>query len=188
MSACGRKAVFLDLQGTLGGDGFGDVLDFAFFSFAISAIKLLNDADLLTIVITNQTHISRGYFTHDEFEDRIDCLKRELAEYGAKLDGVYCCPHVPDDKCSCRKPLPGMVFQARRDFNLDLSRCYFVGDRGDTDMILARSAGCKAIMVHTGLGEGSLGQYRDTWADIEPDCIAQDVLDAARWILAVEEL
>jgi histidinol-phosphate phosphatase family protein len=177
-----RKAVFLDLQGTLGGDGFGDILGFAFFPFAVPAIKLLNEADLLTIAITNQTHISQGHFTYDEFERRIDDLKQELAEHGAKLDGVYCCPH------SCRKPAPGMVLQAQRDFDLDLSGCYLVGDRGDADMVLARSVGCKAILVRTGLGEGSLGQYRDSWADIEPDFVAQDVLDAARWIVAMEEL
>jgi D-glycero-D-manno-heptose 1,7-bisphosphate phosphatase len=183
-----RKAVFLDLQGTLGGDGLGDILDFAFFPFAVPAIKLLNEADLLTIAITNQTHISQGRFTYDEFEKRIDDLKQELAEHEAKLDAVYCCPHVPADRCSCRKPSPGMVLQAQRDFDLDLSRCYVIGDRGDADMVLARSVGCKAVLVRTGLGEGSLGQYRDWWADVEPDFVAQDVLDAARWIVAMEEL
>jgi D-glycero-D-manno-heptose 1,7-bisphosphate phosphatase len=183
-----RKAVFLDLQGTLGGDGLGDILGFAFFPFAASAVKLLNEADLLTIVVTNQTHISEGCFTYDEFGERIDDLKKELAEYGAKLDGVYCCPHRPSDKCSCRKPLPGMILQAQKDFNLDLPGCYLVGDSGSADMMLARSVGCKAVLVRTGLGEGSLGRYRGLWADIEPDFAAQDVLDAARWIVATEEL
>ena len=183
----GRKAVFMDLQGTLGGDGLGDILDFTFFPFAVLAIKLLNDADLLTIAITNQTHILRGDFTYDEFEARIGELKRELAEYGAKLDGVYCCPHVPEDNCSCRKPSPGMILQAQGDFDLDLYGCYLIGDRGDADMVMARAVGCKSVLVRTGLGEGSLGQYRDWWADIEPDFVAQDVLDAAKWILAMEE-
>jgi D,D-heptose 1,7-bisphosphate phosphatase len=184
----GRKAVFLDLQGTLGGGGLGDILNFAFFPFAAPAIRLLNDVDLLTIVITNQTHISRGNFTYDEFETRIGELKQELAGHGAKLDGVYCCPHIPADNCSCRKPAPGMVLQAQRDFDLDLSGCYLIGDRGDADMVLARAVGCKAVLVRTGLGEGSLGQYRDWWADIEPDFVAQDVLDAVKWIIAMEEL
>ena len=184
----GQKAVFLDLQGTLGGDGFGDILDFSFFPFAVHAIRLLNEANLLTIVVTNQTHIARGYFTCHEFGERVSELKRELAENEAKLDGVYCCPHTPDDHCSCRKPLPGMILQAQTDFNLDPSRCYLVGDNGSSDMVLARSIGCKAILVRTGLGEGSLGKYRNSWSDIEPDFVAQDVLDAARWILAMEGL
>jgi len=182
-----RKAVFLDLQGTLGGDGLGDILHFAFFPFAISAIKRLNEAHLLVIMITNQSHISKGYFMYDEFERRADKLRHELAEYGAKLDGIYCCPHTPEDNCSCRKPLSGMVLQAQRDFDLDLSGCYLVGDTGAWDMVLARSVGCRAVLVRTGLGDGSLGQYRNRWADIEPDFVAQDVYDAAKWIVDSEE-
>ena len=182
-----RKAVFLDLQGTLGGDGFGDVLGFVFFPFSASAIKLLNDVGLLSIVITNQTHISRGDFTYGEFEARMYELQQELAQYGAKLDGFYCCPHMPEDKCLCMKPHPGMLLQAQKDFGLDLSECYVIGDRGDADMAVARIAGCKAILVRTGLGCGSLGQYRYTWADIEPDYIAQDVLDGARWIVGIRK-
>jgi len=178
-----RKAVFLDLQGTLGGDGFGDILGFAFFPFSACAIKLLNDVGLLSIVITNQTHISRGDFTYGEFEARMYELQQELAQSGAKLDSFYCCPHVPKDKCLCRKPQPGMLLQAQKDFDLDLSQCYLIGDRGDADIALARIVGCKAILVRTGLGCSSLGQYRDTWADIEPDYIAQDVLDGTRWII-----
>ena len=182
-----RKAVFLDLQGTLGGEGFGDILDFAFFPSAIPAIRLLNEADLWAIVITNQSHISRGDFTYEEFEARVEELKRELAEHGARLDGVYCCPHTREDGCSCKKPLPGMVLQAQDDFDLDLSECYLVGDVGAWDMVLAHSVGCRAVLVRTGLGEGSLEEYRHLWADIELDFVAQDVLDAARWIVGSEK-
>ena len=78
--------------------------------------------------------------------------------------------------------LPGMVLRAQRDFALDLAACYLVGDCGSKDMVLAQAVGCRAILVRTGLGEGSLGEYRRVWADIEPDFIADDVLDAARWI------
>jgi len=152
-----RKAVFLDLQGTLGGDGLGDILHFAFFPFAISAIKRLNEAHLLVIMITNQSHISKGYFMYDEFERRADKLRHELAEYGAKLDGIYCCPHTPEDNCSCRKPLSGMVLQAQRDFDLDLSGCYLVGDTGAWDMVLARSVGCKGYWCVLDWAKGRLG-------------------------------
>lgn len=178
-----KKAVFLDLQGTLGGDGLGDITTFSFFPFAITAIRLLNEADLLTIVITNQSHISKGYFTYGDFERYVEELKQELAEHKAKLDGVYCCPHDSNGSCSCRKPLPGMIFQAQRDFNLNLSACYLVGDTGAWDMVLARSVGCKAILVLSGLGKSSLGKYRNTWSEIEPDFVAKDILDAAEWIV-----
>jgi len=182
-----RRAVFLDLQGTLGGEGLGDILEFSFYPFSIPAIKLLNEADLLVIVVTNQGHISKGYFTYNDFQRRIDDLKQELAEQGAKLDGVYCCPHTDEDNCSCKKPLPGMVLRGQRDFDLDLTECYLVGDGGASDMMLARSVGCRAILVRTGLGEGSLGKCRHLWAEIEPDFVAEDVLEAARWIVELEK-
>lgn len=180
-----KKAVFLDMEGTLGGDGFGDILTFSFYPFAIPAIKLLNEAELLAIVITNQIHISRGDFTYQDFEKRMDDLKRQLAEHGAKLDAFYCCPHTSEDKCSCRKPLPGMIVQAQKDFDIELSESYMVGDTGAWDMVLARSVSCKAILVRTGLGEGSLGDYRHEWAEIEPDFVAEDVLEAVKWIVDI---
>jgi histidinol-phosphate phosphatase family protein len=182
------RAVFLDLQGTLGGDGLGDILGFTFYPHSIPAIRLLNQAGLLTVVVTNQSHIGRGDFTLDDFESRIEALQHELAEHGARWDAVYCCPHTREDRCSCRKPLPGMVLQAQKDLGLDLSRCYLVGDTGAWDMVLARSVGCRAVLVRTGLGEGSLGEYRHTWADIEPDFVAYDVLHAARWVLQDPDL
>ena len=179
-------AVFVDLQGTLGGEGSDDILAFSFYPSAKPAIKLLNEAGLPVIVVTHQSHIAKGHFTQAEFDKRMDRLRHELAVYGAKLDAVYCCPHAEGDDCPCRKPLPGMLLQAQRDFGFDLENCYVVGDVGDWDMALARSVGCKAVLVRTGFGEGSLGAYRHTWADIDPDFVALDVLDAARWILASE--
>lgn len=80
------KAVFLDLQGTLGGHGLDDILDFVFFPFSACAIKLLNDAGLLSIVITNQSRISCGEFTYGEFEARMYKLQDELAQCGANCE------------------------------------------------------------------------------------------------------
>lgn len=176
-------AAFLDLQGTLGGDGFGDVRDFSFFPWSIPAVKLLNEAGLPVIIVTNQSRIAPGLITWQQFEARVDELRAQLAGHGARLDAVYCCPHTDLDGCACRKPLPGLVMQAQRDLGLDLASCYVVGDIGVTDMTMARAAGCHAVLVRTGLGEGSLGAYRHLWAGIEPDFVATDVLEAARWIV-----
>jgi D-glycero-D-manno-heptose 1,7-bisphosphate phosphatase len=184
MVDCGR-AVFLDLQGTLGGEGLDDVLRFSFFPCAAPAIRLLNEAGLLAIVVTNQSHIARGDFTYAQFERRMDALRAELAEHGARLDAVYCCPHGKEDGCACRKPRPGMLLAAQRELGLDLARSYVVGDTGAWDMVMARAAGAGAILVRTGLGEGSLVEYRHTWADIEPDFVADDVLQAAEWVVAL---
>ena len=103
-------------------------------------------------------------------------------KFDATLDAVYYCPHAADDGCNCRKPRPGLVQQAREDFGLRLDQCYLVGDVGAWDMVLAKTVGCRAVLVRTGWGEGSLGPYRHLWRDIEPDYVATDVLDAARWI------
>jgi D-glycero-D-manno-heptose 1,7-bisphosphate phosphatase len=182
-----RIAVFLDLQGTLGGEGLGDILDFSFFPFAIPAIKLLNDAGLLAIVATNQSHIAYGRFTYADFENRVAVLQNELAEQGARWDAVYCCSHSRVDVCTCKKPLPGLLVQAAQDFHLDLPACYMVGDSGAWDMLLAQAVGCKGVLVRTGLGESSLQTYRHLWAGMEADTIAKDVLDAARWIVSREK-
>jgi histidinol-phosphate phosphatase family protein len=184
----GGKAVFLDLQGTLGGDGLGNIMDFEFYPFSVSALKIINEIDLLAIVVTMQSGISKGLFTYEDFERRVDELKHELVGQGAMFDAVYCCPHGEDDKCACRKPLPGVLFRAQKDFDLDLKGCYVIGDVGAWDMVLAESVGCKAALVRTGLGEGSLGEFRHLWADIKPDFIAEDVLDAAKWIARLEGL
>ncbi len=181
-----RCAVFLDLQGTLGGHGLDDILSFSFYPCAIPAIRLLNQAGLPAVVVTNQSHIARGDLTYADFQRRVGDLQKELAGHGARLDAVYCCPHGARDGCSCRKPLPGMLLAAQRDWGLDLARCYVVGDAGAWDMVLARSVGAKAVLVRTGLGEGSLAEYRHLWADIEPDFVAADVLEAVQWIVACE--
>ncbi len=179
-----RSAVFLDLQGTLGGDGLGDIRGFIFYPLAIPAIRLLNDAGLRAIVITNQSHISKGLFTLEYFQERIRILKEELAKGGAQINAVYCCPHVGEDDCLCQKPKPGMLLDAQRDFDLNLKTCYVVGDTGASDIILANRVDCKGVLVRTGLGESSLGEYRYTWADVNPHFIAEDILYAVKWILA----
>ena len=179
-----HPAVFFDLQGTLGGDGLGNILDFEFFPQAIQAIQYLNSYGLTTIVVTNQSQIARGRLTYAQYLKRVDNLQEILAKNHAHLDAFYCCPHTKDQGCNCCKPRPGLVFQAQKDFQLDLATCYLVGDTGAWDMLLAKAIGCHSVLVRTGLGESSLGEFRHTWADFEADFIAEDVLEAARWIVS----
>jgi D-glycero-D-manno-heptose 1,7-bisphosphate phosphatase len=146
----------------------------------------LNLAGLPAIVVTNQSQIARGILTYAQYLQRVEELQRQLSEDQVYLDAFYCCPHSKDQGCSCCKPRPGMVLQAQKDFQLDLSRCYVVGDTGAWDMLLAKATGCRAVLVRTGLGESSLKEYRCTWADFEPDFIAGDVLEAVQWIVKVE--
>ena len=184
----GRSAVFLDLQGTLGGDGLGHALDFTFFPAAIPAVRAANEAGLPCILVTNQSRIAAGWFTLAQFAVRMDELQAELEIHGAHWDAVYCCPHSRDDGCTCCKPLPGMLQQAARDFDLHLPDCALIGDTGAWDVLAARAAGCRAVLVHTrlvrtGLGESSLDAYRYLWADVEADAICADVLEAVQWVI-----
>jgi histidinol-phosphate phosphatase family protein len=181
-----RITVFLDLQGTLGGDGLGDTSDFKFYPFSVEAIKLLNINGINAIVITNQSHIAKGLLTTEQFEKDIDELRSVLLAYDAHFDGVYCCPHGSYDNCSCKKPLPGLVLQAQNDFDIDFSRSFVVGDMGMSDMVLASNIGAKGILVKTGVGKGSLSDYRETWKEVEPYLIAENVLDAVNHIIATE--
>lgn len=178
-----KPVVFLDFQGTLGGEGIDDIRSFEFYPFSIEAIKLLNTNDILAIGITNQSHISKGEFTMEEFENKLQRLKEELEKHNAHFDAVYCCPHMSKDKCNCKKPLTGMIDKAKDEFEIDMQKAYVVGDMGMTDMVLAKNINAKGILVLTGVGKGSLNEYRDTWKDVEADYIAQNVLDAVRWII-----
>lgn len=182
-----KIAAFLDLQGTLGGDGLGDISDFEFFPFSIEAIRLLNENGILAIVVTNQSHIAKGLLTMIDFNRKVDVLSGELRNGKAYFDAIYCCPHGRYDKCECKKPLIGMLVQAKRDFNVNLAECYVVGDMGMSDMVMARNVGAKAILVRTGVGEGSLTDFRHTWIDVEPDYVANNVLEAVRWIVKMEK-
>ncbi len=182
-----HSAVFLDLQGTLGGDGLGDIRAFTFFPCAVPALRLLNASGLLAIVVTNQSHIGKGLFTYAEYEARAEALQRELELAGARWDAIYCCPHPSASVCACQKPKLGLLHEAQRAFGINLQRSYVVGDWGSVDMTMARAAGCKGILARTGVGESSLNEYRHAWADIEPDFIATDALQAAEWILKNRE-
>jgi histidinol-phosphate phosphatase family protein len=191
----GRAAVFFDLHGTLGAP-FAELIhqdghyfpDFCWYPMAAEAIRLVKQAGFLAIAITNQSPIANGRFTLDAFWSRMRELEAELKEKDADLDAVYCCPHGPTDDCDCCKPRTAFVEEACRAFDIDPHASFVVGDRGDLDMLLAAAIGARGVLVRTGQGEGSLGEFRDTWAEVNADHIAADVLDAVRWIVERQKL
>ena len=105
----------------------------------------------------------------------------ELAVEGARVTGVYYCPHVGADRCDCRKPKTGMLEQAARELRLDLKKSFVVGDRGG-DVAMAFRAGCKSVLVRTGFGEGELAWHAAKWPH-QPNFVAQDLAEAVEWIL-----
>ena len=158
---------------------------FRMFPFAGAAVRHLNQAGFAVIVVTNQSGVSRGYFPESLVQQVNERMRGELSATGARIDGVYYCPHSSEDKCECRKPRIGMMEQAAREHNIDLTRSYMVGDRYG-DMELAFRTGCKAIFVRTGYGRGEEAWHAREWPR-QPDAILDDLQEAANWIVAQEK-
>ena len=178
-----RAAVFLDRDGTIADEvGYlNHVSRFRMFPFAGPAIRRLNEAGLAVIVVTNQSGVARGYFPESLVQQVNECMQRELAAAGARVDAVYYCPHSSADGCDCRKPKTGMIERAAREHKIDLGHSYMVGDRYG-DMELAFRSGCKAIFVRSGYGLGEEAWHAREWTR-QPDIIVEDLQAAVDWIL-----
>ncbi len=179
-------AVFLDRDGTINEEmGYVNHLSrFKLLPGVAEAIRRLSGAGLRVVVITNQSGAARGYFPASLVAEIHEYLKKLLAEGGACLDGLYACLHHPDAGCACRKPKTALLEQAARELDLDLARSYLVGDRY-IDIRSAANAGVKGILVLTGYGRGEY-EYLRGGQTVQPAHVAENLLDAAEWI--VEDL
>jgi D,D-heptose 1,7-bisphosphate phosphatase len=184
-----NRAVFLDRDGTINEEvGYLSRLEeLKIYDNAAEAIRLLRQKGFLAIVITNQSGVARGFFSEDFILTVHNKMNEYMKERGAWLDALYYCPHHPRygnehyrKECSCRKPHPGLLIRAAEDFDIDLKRSYVVGDM-PRDMDTARRVGAKGVMVKTGYG-------RNVVATSKPDYIAEDLLDAANWIIRDQEI
>ena len=119
---------------------------------SLEAISRLKKAGYLVTVATNQSGISRGLYSEQTLQKMHDKMGRMLAARGASVDGVFYCPHGPEANCICRKPKPGLLFQIAKQFDIDLSETYFVGDN-ISDIKAAEMASAKPVLVRTGKGE-----------------------------------
>lgn len=179
-----NQAVFFDLQGTLGGEPLGDILSFSFYPMAKEAVALAKQSDLMAFIVTNQSHISKGLLTMEQFNRRISAAISEIEDAGGSVDEVYCCPHLLVEGCVCKKPSPYFMKLAAQKYGLVLENCYVVGDIGRSDMLMAYHTNAKGILVRTGEGEASLTIKRKSWQQYTPACIANDVYDAVKWIIS----
>ncbi len=184
------RAIFFDRDGTLNEEvGYiNHPSRFRLLPMAAAAVRAVNAAGWRAIVVTNQAGAARGYFPGWLIEAVNQKLHDDLASAGAKLDAVYVCPHHPTVgeppyrmDCDCRKPKPGLLLQAARDFGLDLTQCVVIGDRY-SDVRLAYGVGARGVLTLTGYGLGEYAYQRDQWPR-PPDYIAEDVLAAVRWAL-----
>lgn len=182
-----KIAVFMDRDGTITEEmGYlKDSKKLRLIPRSGEAIRLLSKKGILTIVVSNQSGVARGYFTERTVKKIHRKLGRLLKREGAYLDGIYYCPHHPKfglpkykKDCNCRKPKPRMLLKAAKRFNLDLKRCYVIGDKVE-DIKLAQNVGAKGILVLSGYGQRSKGE-------IKPDYTAQNLYQAVKWILREE--
>lgn len=173
-----RRAVFLDRDGTISEEmGYVNHLRrFSIFPYAAAAIRRLNEAGLPVIVVTNQSGAARGFFPESLIQEIHAKMTAELAAGGAHVDGIYYCPHIRDDNCSCRKPLPGMLERAAAEHNLDLKDSTLVSDRYD-DIAMAQAAGCTGVLVLSGYGRGEYEWNRRKWPR-DPDAVVEELKEA----------
>ena len=184
-----QRAIFIDRDGTINvSKGFiSKADDLELIPGSIEAIKAINKSGALAIVITNQPVIARGECSFEELYNIHNKLKTLLGEKGAFVDDIFYCPHHPDKgfegevpelkfDCECRKPKTGMIDEAVKKYNIDLSKSYMVGD-STMDLETARNAGVKSVLVDTGFA-GNDGKY-DRNCDIE----AKNLFDAVEKII-----
>src|SRR5580698_10604801 len=141
------RATFLDRDGVINvkapeGRYVTRWEDVRFLSGVATAIRLLNKAGFRVIVVSNQRCVAKGLVTSAEVEALHRRICRELAELGAGIDAVYFCPHEAEGACDCRKPAPGMLLQAAKEHQIDLSASWMIGDT-DADVAAGKNAGCK---------------------------------------------
>jgi D-glycero-D-manno-heptose 1,7-bisphosphate phosphatase len=181
-----NRAVFLDRDGTINEEvGYVNHIDrFWLLPRVEHAIRLLNQNELKTVVITNQSGVARGTFVESLVHEVHQKMRLLLGKEGAYLDGIYYCPHHPDQTCRCRKPNTGLVEEAVRELDIDCSQSFMVGDRRG-DIEFAQKIGAKGVLVLTGYGRGEWEHFGNDW-NVKPFYVAEDLYDAVQWILSQE--
>jgi len=146
-----KKVIFLDRDGVINkkpskADYVKSWDEFKFLPGTIEAMSILTKNGYEIYIISNQAGIARGMMTEDDLKEIHKKMKNELRMRGARILDIYYCPHGWDERCECRKPKPGMFFQAAREHYLDLTKAVFIGD-DERDLQAGNAAGCKTILV-----------------------------------------
>jgi len=172
-----KRAAFLDRDGVInrkagGGEYVTRWEDFHFLPKVAEGIALLNRAGWSVIVISNQRCVAKGLLTRQELESIHRRMCEELVAAGAKVDGIYYCPHEKEPACECRKPAPGMLLTAAKEHQLDLPYSWMIGDSA-SDVEAGKRAGCRTaqLVANPDLAGG------------HADLFACSLLEASRQIL-----
>lgn len=148
--AASGRAVFLDRDGVINRRIVGGYVtrwsEFGFVPGAIEGIVRLSAHQGPIIVVSNQAGVGKGLVAVSELADITRRFVGTIEQRGGRIDGVYYCPHTPADECDCRKPRPGLLLEAQRDWHVDMALSVLLGD-SDSDSAAARAAGCRFILV-----------------------------------------
>ena len=175
-----KKILLIDRDGTINIKApmmkyISNINDFKFIDSTLRAMEYLSDYGFSFIVITNQAGIARGLLSSTELEQVNQYMCSELKNKGINILDIYICPHHWDDECLCRKPAPGLILEASKDYNLWLDHTYFVGD-DPRDIYAAKNAGTRSIII----GDQRRGCKKDLGL---PDAEADHLYELAPWIV-----
>ena len=143
-------AFFLDRDGVINKerrDYVKDISEFEIIDGALEAIKLIKENGFYVVIITNQSAINRGIISIEKlFSIHKFLSDKLLVDYKTRIDGIYFCPHTPEENCMCRKPKSGLFLQAAKELDIELEKSVMIGD-SQKDIDAAQSVGCKAVLI-----------------------------------------
>ncbi len=164
MNKVSTRAILLDRDGVLDRDRVDYVKnadELVMIDGVPEAVAALGAAGYTVLVVTNQSCVGKGILPMEGVRAIHELIQRELSVAGGRVDAFYICPHAPDHGCDCRKPAPGLMLQAQRDWGFDPAETWLVGD-ATRDILAGQAAGCRTALVRTGKGETSATELPDT--------------------------
>lgn len=178
----GRRGpgIFFDRDGVINERVWGGYVThwtgFHFVDGMVPVLRTLSRLHLPMIVVSNQSGVNRGLLSQRGLRQITSRFVDVLARHGARIDAVYYCPHTDEDRCSCRKPKPGLLLAAARDYRIDLSRSVMIGDE-PSDMEAAAAAGCRGILLDQGNEEMPFSRVPAAQASAPEWVVAGQVAD-----------
>jgi len=178
MTRGNNPAIFLDRDGVIIADKHFQINpdDIEFIFGSLDALKRV-PLGYVIVSISNQSGVARGLFCERDVIVFNDALDSRLRSFGINIAGWYFCPHGPDDNCPCRKPAPGMIFQAADDLSIDLDRSWLIGDKS-SDISAGNKAGVTTILVRTGYAG-----IEEEKVDVRPDFVADNLYGAIEIVI-----
>ena len=177
------KIIFLDRDGVINkypGDRLyvTSLKKFRFLPSAKKAIALLSNGGYRIFVASNQAGVGKGIYSQGTLDAITSKMLEDIEQVGGKITKVYYCTHRKEAGCSCRKPKPGLLKKAAKEFRFSLKGAYFIGDTM-RDVFTAQAAGCKSILVLT--GKEKLANQKN-W-EVKPDFVFKDLQEAAKFLI-----